>query len=184
MDERLHVLTFRPVTPDSWKDFEALFESRGGPKSCWCMIWRAGGEESKHRDGKSRKTFMHQRILLDTPVGILGYLNGEAVSWCSIAPKETYRNLTGKETTDVQNVWSLACYFIRREHRSKGFAKQMTKAATSYARENGATTIEAYPVEQDSPSYRYMGFVSMFREMGFTEIGKAGSRRHIMVLKE
>ena len=61
--------------------------------------------------------------------------------------------------------------------------KQMTKAAISYAKENGATTIEAYPVEQDSPSYRFMGFVPMFMEMGFKEIGMAGTRRHIMVLK-
>jgi predicted GNAT family acetyltransferase len=183
MDGRLDLLTFKPVTNETWNDFEALFESRGGPKSCWFMVWRATGEESKHGEGKSRKTFIRHRIFQNTPVGILGYLNGKAVSWCSIAPKETYRNLTGKQETGMQSVWSLACYFIKREHRSKGFIKQMTKAGISYAKDNGATTIEAYPVEQDSPSYRFMGFVPMFREMGFKEIGMAGSRRHIMVLK-
>lgn len=58
----------------------------------------------------------------------------------------------------------------------------MTKAAISYAQENGAVAIEAYPVEPNSPSYRFMGFVQTFEEIGFKEIGRAGSRRHIMTL--
>ena len=104
MDSRLHILTFQAVTKNTWKDFETLFEAKGGPKSCWCMVWRATAQESKHRDGKSRKAFIRQRIFQDTPVGIIGYLNADAVAWCSIAPKDTYRNLTGKQETEMQNV--------------------------------------------------------------------------------
>ena len=182
MDTKVPFLIFRAVTKDSWRDFETLLESRGGPKSCWCMIWRVTAEESKHTDGKSRKAFMHQRVSQGTPVGILGYLYGQPVAWCSIAPKKGYRNLTDKHPTETENVWSLVCYYVKREHRSKGFFKQMTKAAISYAQENGAVAIEAYPVEPNSPSYRFMGFVQTFEEIGFKEIGRAGSRRHIMTL--
>jgi len=57
----------------------------------------------------------------------------------------------------------------------------MIKAATAYAKDNGATAIEAYPVDPGSPSYRFMGYVNVFEEMGFKEIGRAGSRRHVMV---
>ena len=33
-------LSFHKVDAGRWADFERLFESRGGPKSCWCKVWR------------------------------------------------------------------------------------------------------------------------------------------------
>jgi hypothetical protein len=51
------------------------------------------------------------------------------------------------------------------------------------ARKNKAVALEAYPVDEDSPSYRFMGFVPFFAGRGFEEIGKAGSRRHVMRLE-
>lgn len=33
------------------------------------------------------------------------------------------------------------------------------------------------------PSYRFMGFVSSFRKAGFEEVGRAGTRRHVMRLR-
>ena len=44
----------------------------------------------------------------------------------------------------------------------------------------GATVVEAYPVDNDSPSYRFMGRVSTFRKAGFKEVGRAGFRRNVM----
>jgi hypothetical protein len=40
--------------------------------------------------------------------------------------------------------------------------------------------IEAYPVDPDSPSYRFMGFVGVFAAAKFEEVGRAGRRRHVM----
>ncbi|WP_199728828.1 hypothetical protein [Corallococcus sp. CA053C] len=42
--------------------------------------------------------------------------------------------------------------------------------------------MEAYPVDADSPSYRFMGFVPVFTSAGFEVVGRAGSRRHVMRL--
>ena len=42
--------------------------------------------------------------------------------------------------------------------------------------------IEAYPVDADSPSYRFMGFVPVFAEAGIAEVGREGKRRHVMRL--
>jgi hypothetical protein len=42
---------------------------------------------------------------------------------------------------------------------------------------------KAYPVDADSPSYRFMGFVPVFAEAGFAEVGREGKRRHVMRLK-
>lgn len=93
-------LQFHEVTAERWPDFERLFEARGGPKSCWCMVWRASPAGAKPTDGASRKTAMAARIRAATPVGLLGYAGEEPVAWCSIAPRSTYRRLVSGEASD------------------------------------------------------------------------------------
>ena len=51
-------LRFHAVDSARWADFERLFESRGAPKYCWCMVWRATPEEGKLSDNASRKAAM------------------------------------------------------------------------------------------------------------------------------
>ena len=72
--------------------------------------------------------------------------------------------------------------FIRRDHRRKGLAAQLITAAVAEAKAHKATIVEAYPVDADSPSYRFMGFVDTFASAGFQEVGRAGQRRHVMRL--
>lgn len=175
---------FRPVNSDNWADLENLLEARGGPKSCWCMVWRAVGAEARQSDGRSRKAALQTRVADGVPVGILGYVNGQPVAWCSIAPRQTYRSLGGPD--DFENepgaVWSLVCFFVKREWRGQGVTEQLLGEAIREARRRRAKIVEAYPVDPQSPSYRFMGFVDTFRKAGFKEIGKAGTRRHVMRL--
>jgi GNAT superfamily N-acetyltransferase len=175
-------LVFREVDQDLWPDFERLFESRGGPKACWCMVWRATPEEAKHTDGASRKAAMAKRIAAGTPVGLLGYIDEEPIAWCSIAPRSTYRRLVDDGTSD-EGIWSLACFFIVRRLRGQGISQRMIAAAVRHAKLKGVKVVEAYPVDSDSPSYRFMGFVPTFEAAGFCEVGRSGSRRHVFRLQ-
>jgi GNAT superfamily N-acetyltransferase len=178
-------LVFREVDRARWGGLERLFESRGGPKNCWCMVWRATPEEARRTDGRSRKAALERRVREGVPIGILGYLDGEPVAWCSIAPRPTYRRVGGKQdpTNKPENVWSLVCFFVPRRLRGKGLMRRLLEAAVQHAREKGATVVEAYPVDPDSPSYRFMGFVPAFEAAGFREVGRAGTRRHVMRLR-
>jgi GNAT superfamily N-acetyltransferase len=178
--EHSNQLKFKTVNSSTWNDFVQLFESRGGPKNCWCMVWRSTPHEAKNADSQSRKAAMQNRVAVGTPVGILGYLEEKPVAWCSIAPKSTYRRLPELGNESVENIWVLACFFVIRSLRGKGFTRQLIEAAITHARQNGATLIEAYPVDPDSPSYRFMGFIDTFKTMGFEEVGRAGKRRYIM----
>jgi hypothetical protein len=74
------LLTICPVTSDRWEDFDSLFEGRGGPKSCWCMIWRAYEVRPGMNDKSARKAAMKQRISSNAPVGLIGYLDGAAAA--------------------------------------------------------------------------------------------------------
>jgi GNAT superfamily N-acetyltransferase len=173
-------LTLRPVTPETRDDFIALFDRAGWQKQCWCMVWRATAEEGRGTPAALRRTQMLGRIEAGTPVGLLGYDGADPVAWVSIAPKSTYRRLGGPDPEPGESIWSLACMFIRRDHRGRGLAHALIAGAVAEARRRGATAVEAYPVDPDSPTYGYMGRVPAFLRAGFTEIGRVGKRRHVM----
>ncbi len=176
-------LTFHAVDHAHLRDFFALFESPGAPKFCWCMVWRAKSSALRNMDNAARKSAITQCVQHEIPVGILAYLHGKAIAWCSIAPRETYRNLGGLPVQAGENVWSLVCFFIKRDYRGLGLSDALLRAAVRYARDQGATAVEAYPVDSDAPSYRFMGFVPLFVRAGFIEQGRVGTRRHVMRLE-
>jgi len=173
------------VDRERWPDLERLFEARGGPKSCWCMVWRAMPDRPPRADGPSRKRALNGRVMSGQQVGLLGYLDGEPAAWCSVAPRSTYKQLGGARYEGVpdDSVWSIVCFFVKRTARGNGIFDMLLAAAIDHARDNGAKIVEGYPVDPDSPSYRFMGFVSAFEAAGFQHVGMAGSRRHVMSLR-
>jgi hypothetical protein len=171
---------FRSVTPENMADLAALFDGRGGPRHCWCMMWR------NQIDGKSapsaaedRRTAMVNLVHARKPVGILGYDQDIPVAWCSIAPREQFgRSLSS--TDPDPGLWSLTCFFIRTDHRKKSGFAALLAAAEAHAAREGATAIEAYPVAPDSPSYRFSGFLPSFEAFGYVSVGTMGTRRHVV----
>jgi len=174
-------IEIKPVNKTTWPDFERLFEAKGGPKYCWCMAWRMTKEELKNNTAECRKEYMKKRVFMDIPIGLLAYINKEPIAWCSIAPKETYQRIGGDMTKN--NVWSIACFYVKRQFRKAGVANKLIESAVCYAKENGAQYVEAYPVEEDSPSYRFMGFTRQFEKHGFQYTTKEGKRRNVMILE-
>jgi hypothetical protein len=171
---------FRAVTPESWADMSALFSGRGGPKHCWCMVWRSDVDGAPAKTAApDRKAAIERLVFANRRVGILGYDQGVPVAWCSIAP----RPLFGKSlssTDPVPGLWSLTCFFIRADHRKQfGFAA-LLNAAEAHAAQEGAAAIEAYPVDRDSPSYRFSGFLPSFLAAGYVEVATVGARRHVV----
>jgi GNAT superfamily N-acetyltransferase len=170
-----------PVDKNNWADFEALFESKGILRNCWCMPWRMTKEEQKTNTSACRKVFIKERVMSGIPIGLLAYADGKAVAWCSVAPKSSHLRLGGDDV--LENVWSLTCFFVLPGYRKHGVTHMFINAAKEYALENGGQYLEAYPVDRSSPSYRYMGFTETFADEGFTYTAMAGSRRHVMICK-
>ena len=139
------------------------------------------------RAGRPAKTSAISRtVAAGTPVGILAYDSDEPVAWCSIAPLETHQNLPGQgplgDTSDAEGVWSLPCFFVRSDIRRQGLTRQLITAAINYAEDHGAKSIEAYPIVQDSPGNRFMGFVSTFEANGFKKVRTLDTLRIMMRL--
>lgn len=79
--------------------------------------------------------------------------------------------------------WSVTRLLLRPAPASgSGNHAKLIAAAIAHARSHGAVAVEAYPVALDSPSYRFMGYIPAFERAGFREVGRAGTRRHVMRL--
>jgi GNAT superfamily N-acetyltransferase len=174
-------LRYIPVDQSNWTDLEKLFESKGGPHNCWCMVWRNMVEGTDRASKIDKKASLQDYVENQKPVGLLCYDDAEPIAWCSIAPRESYRELSGDNS--LSDVWSLVCFYIKRDYRQKGISDQLIQEAIQYAKDNGAKYVEAYPVDPDSPSYRFMGFKPMFEKQGFDLKHKAGQRRYAMTIK-
>jgi GNAT superfamily N-acetyltransferase len=178
-------LTVRTVEQDNFDDLARLFEAPGGPSHCWCLAWRpkpkAALEGTSTQKNAARKSTLQGIVALGQPVGLLAYDGTDPVGWCSVGPREGFRPLGGPDAA-LSTVWSVVCFYVPRRRRGQGVSRLLLDAAIAAAREAGAKILEAYPVAPDSPSYRFMGFVPFFEKAGFTEVSRAGNRRHVMHL--
>lgn len=181
-----------PITAESWSDLETLFGPGGAYAGCWCMFWRLERSQFKRDKGEGNKHTLQHLVYADTPPGLLAYVNGQPAAWCSIGPRQEYVALENSrilKRIDDQPVWSIVCFFVAKPFRHQGLMAQLVAAAVQYARQQGATTIEAYPIDMATPqltgqklnSYAgYMGIASAFRAAGFIEVGKASETQLIM----
>jgi len=180
-------LTFTPVTINEWEDLQALFAEPGVQNGCWCMYWRIKRAVFHGQYGEGNREAMRRIIESGRVPGILAYLQGQPIGWCSVAPREEFPVLDRSPTlkrVDGQPVWSIVCFFVSRPHRHKGLSKILLQAALDYAKDNGATIIEAYPLTPEhakSQRYElYMGLVSTFEEAGFQEAARRSKRSPVM----
>ena len=172
-------LEFRAVGPDDWPDVARLFEARGGPKYCWCTLWRPGSRAAR-KDPAGKRAVLRRAVRGGTPVGLLAYSGADPVGWCSVAPRDTFRDLGGGSYGPGTRVWAIVCFFVPRPMRRRGVQTRLLAAACALAADEGADVIEAYPVDPESPSYRFMGLAPTFLAAGFEEFGRIGKRRYAM----
>jgi GNAT superfamily N-acetyltransferase len=177
-------LDIRPLTPERLPDLAALFAQGGDPRWCWCSSFRLRSSDFTNVDIPANRAVLEAAVVHDAAEGrapgLVAYRDGVAVGWVSLAPREDFVRLAHSRVlapVDDTPVWSIVCFVVGRRSRGKGVATQLLDAAIAYAREHGATTLEAYPVEL-APGERiasantYMGTVAMFERAGFEVVAR------------
>jgi GNAT superfamily N-acetyltransferase len=185
-------LAIQPLTPDRWQDLAQLFGKEGAVGGCWCMWWRLTPREFTQNAGVNNQKAFQKMVEAGQPVGLLAYVGGQPVGWCSVSPREQFIRLRTSATwkpIDTQPVWSIGCYFVHPDYRGKQIATRLLKAAVTYAIQHGADVIEAYPKDiGKSPSpvkdeALYFGTVGMYQAVGFVEVARRHASFPIMRLK-
>jgi GNAT superfamily N-acetyltransferase len=148
MSKAAKSLQWRELSPETWADFERLFGERGACGGCWCMTWRRPKRDFRTESGAGNKAAMKRLMTSGAPVGILFYKGGEAVGWCSVAPREQFLALANSRVwapVDDKPVWSVSCFFLAKGARKQGLSVELLKAAAEFARQHGAKIVEGYP---------------------------------------
>ncbi len=164
----------RPLTADTWPDLAALFEEGGDPKWCWCQFYRVRGLDWSNSSADGNRERLATLTRDGPPPGLVGYQDGRAVGWVSLAPRPAYDRLTHAKLLapiDDKPVWSIVCFVVSRTARGRGVAKALLDGAIAWARSEGATILEAYPSDvkgRKVPAANlYHGSLSMFEDAGF-----------------
>lgn len=176
-------LEFHPVTAERQSDLERFSQRHGKFRYCSCMRWRLTSTEFKESTKESRIAELDARVAKGMPVGVLAYLDGEPVGWCSIAPRETYGALEryrALQRIDDEPVWSVVCFFVDSSARRRGVTVGLLRAAVDYAVAAGARVVEGYPVEPEARLYTYMGSPATFEAAGFRDVTPPGRDRIVM----
>jgi GNAT superfamily N-acetyltransferase len=176
-----------PLTPERFHDLETLFGAKGACGGCWCMTPRLSRKEYERGKGDGNRRALKKLVDSGRPPGVLGYLDGRPVAWCSIEPREAFGSLSRSrlfQPVDDKPVWSITCLFVEKSLRGKGLSSRLIEGAVQYAKTRGASIVEAYPVEpkkKPMPAvFAYPGLASAYRKAGFREVERRSETRPIV----
>jgi GNAT superfamily N-acetyltransferase len=176
-------LQARPLTPPRFGDIEQVFGDAGAARRCFCVHWRR--PDGGFLDHRSTRDRFADRVNEGRPPGLVGYLAEVPVGWVQVGPRDEFptieRSRLLKPADDVES-WSINCFVTRVGYRRRGIATALLSAAMAFARDEGASLIEGYPVdgERSSAVDYFVGTLGMFQGEGFVEILRRDPTRPIV----
>ena len=187
--------TWLPANRATVEDVEAVFAA-GGARKCRCQAMKVAGWIWRDTTQEERDAALLEQTACGTAgptSGLIGYVDGEAAGWVAVEKRENYPRLWSRKQPwmrmdpELEGVWSVTCFVVRKEHRGAGLNARLLDAALAFARDGGARVIEAYPVDpalgrKKSSNDLYHGVVSTFLSAGFREVARPSPDRPIMAL--
>lgn len=177
-----------PLTRDRLADLAALFGQGGDPKWCWCAWYRLRNVDFSSATAESNREVLEAAVSSTVAEGrapgLVAYRGGEAVGWVSLGPRGDYERLHHSKVlgpVDDRPVWSIVCFVVARPARGQGVATALLGAAIDYAREHGATLLEAYPVDTADgrvpAATAFKGTLAMYQRAGFEVVARRRANR-------
>jgi predicted GNAT family acetyltransferase len=180
-------LKFQPLTPGNWNQFEELMGERGGCGGCWCMSPRLSSKEFSENKYNGNKKSMQNLVNANKPTGLMAIYKNEPVGWIALAPREDYTRIERSRALkriDDKPVWSITCFFVKKEFRKVGLSQSLIKGAVAYAKKNKIKTLEAYPFipysDKVPAAFLWFGILSAFTNNGF-KVVRQNSKSRAMV---
>jgi GNAT superfamily N-acetyltransferase len=179
----------RDLTPALWPAVERLFGEKGACGGCWCQAWRIDrGERWSEVRGATAKERLREGVLGGTTLGVLAFDGEDPIGWCTYGPRDSFPRLNRAPSLscgDSAQVWSVPCFFVRRDRRRQGVAAALLDHALAAMARRGARVVEGYPVAPNKDgtyidAFSWTGTISLFEKAGFALAGGAtGSKRRM-----
>jgi GNAT superfamily N-acetyltransferase len=182
-------VTVQRVGEALFDDVQAVFGARGQAARCQCQRYRMGWYDHQSDNVEGRRELLRDQV--SEGHGLLAYLDGEPVGWCSLAPRCDYpflRQPTWKGRNEDKNdasVWAVTCFVTRAGFRHQGISRAMAGSTVDVARDAGARAVEAYPMKP-APGKdvtwgeMHVGALSSFLAAGFQVVHVPSLRRAIV----
>ena len=164
----------RPAT-DFADTAAVLGPKRPDANVCWCLSYRLAPKQNVALQREARGECVRGLLAEDPPPGVLAYDDGEPVGWAAIHPRADTSFARNRKIphVDETDVWSLWCIRVRPGHRGQGISHALVAGAVDFARERGAPSVEAYPVDNQGAkvdlTMAYVGTRGLFEAAGFTK---------------
>lgn len=175
-----------PATPDLWPRVGHAYGPREkNPDSCWCQRFR------RHAAADNRTALRCEIEDSTLPIGLLAFVDGEAVGWTRIVPRSSLPGIAENRALarlldDAADARWVSCFVVRREHRGRGIGTALLRGAADWAFEHGAAFVDGHPVDvaalhsRPAPSAVFTGTMSIFQAAGFAEVGRTYLSRPVM----
>jgi GNAT superfamily N-acetyltransferase len=172
----------KELSSDTWQDFARLFEKHGGVwGGCWCMFHHTtqGWSRRSARQNREEKELL---VRSGKSHGVLVFDEDEQpFGWSQFGLREELPRVErkrGYKDAGEDSLWRVTCFFIDKEHRKKGVAREALRAALEVMEREGAKTVEAYPPamtrEGYSSSFLWAGTKHLLSQFGFKQTRKLG----------
>ncbi len=186
-------ITAHLATADRWDDAVEVFESGAIGNRCWCQWIRKTQQQARDDGAEGNRESLRVLIADSKAPGLIAYLQKEPVGWCSFGPKSSFGRLSrsksltpSPEHPSPDQTWATLCFFLSPQHRGKGVARALLRAAVTHARKLGATAYEGYPVRTKPGGVNndsaYPGTEGMFATEGFFEVESTASGRSSQII--
>jgi GNAT superfamily N-acetyltransferase len=150
------------------------------------MYWILGAEYHRRARDKNRRA-LRRATGAHPPPGLLALdETGAALGWCRVTPREELAWLnTRRDLAPIDDlpVWSVPCFYVRRDARGQGVMSSLIDAAVDHARDAGAPALEAYPIDTSVPgstSNVFPGTATAFERAGFAVVARRTPSRPVM----
>lgn len=167
-----------PATPDRFDDVVAILNP-----VCACQYWRMTSGEYGRSSQEGRLESLRAQLAETPAPGLVAYVNGEPAGWVGFGPRQRIGRLVRSRTIpalDDLPVWAIYCFTVRVGYRRQGIARALLDGVIEYAREYGAPTLEAYPVDTGGRRIHgtaaYVGTAGMFERAGFRRVLETDAR--------
>jgi len=182
-------LSAKPLSPQTWPDFEALFGAYHGVRGgCWCTFYLCGSSQFDRMSREERKEYHRDLVMRGEADGMIICDAETPVAWCQFGRPEALKRYSRSKAYQRMEIaeadkpqWRISCLFTDKHCRGQGIAGFALQAALGEIAARGGGVTEAFPFDIPGAGHnQHTGSVDMYRREGFEIVAPFGKNAWMM----